>query len=85
MWILSNRMAAKYKNVFDNADGQTVLADLMRRAGMVGKVATIKKMSKGELAFWEGKRACVLEIIQQLGVNESEMVDLYVKGQDNGQ
>lgn len=85
MWILSNRMAAKYKNVFDNADGQTVLADLMRRAGMVGKVATTKKMSKGELAFWEGKRACVLEIIQQLGVNESEMVDLYVKGQDNGQ
>ena len=85
MWILSNRMAAKYKNVFDNADGQTVLADLMRRAGMVGKVATTKKMSRGELAFWEGKRACVLEIIQQLGVNESEMVDLYVKGQDNGQ
>ncbi len=85
MSIFKNRMAAKYKKVFDNDDGQTVLADLMRRAGMVGKVATTKKMSKGELAFWEGKRACVLEIIQQLDVNESEMVNLYVKGQDNGQ
>ena len=85
MSIFKNRMAAKYKKVFDNTDGQTVLADLMRRAGMVGKVAATKNISKGELAFWEGKRACVLEIIQQLGVSDQETVDLYMKGQNDGQ
>lgn len=85
MSIFKNRMAAKYKKVFDNADGQTVLADLMRRAGMVGKVAATKNISKGELAFWEGKRACVLEIIQQLGVSDQETVELYMKGQKDGQ
>ena len=85
MSIFKNRMAAKYKKVFDNADGQTVLADLMRRAGMVGKVAATKNISKGELAFWAGKRACVLEIIQQLGVSDQETVDLYMKGQNDGQ
>lgn len=84
MSIFKNRTAEKYKKVFDCADGYAVLADLMRRAGMVGKDAVCKKMTKGDLAFWEGKRACVLEILQQLSVKESEMVNLYVKGNDDG-
>lgn len=85
MAIFINKTAAKYKKVFDNADGYEVLADLMRRAGMVGKAAVCKQMKKGDLAFWEGKRACVLEIIQQLGVKENELVELYLKGEDDGQ
>lgn len=51
MSIFKNRMAAKYKKVFDNADGQTVLADLMRRAGMVGKVAATKTYQKANSPF----------------------------------
>lgn len=60
MSIFKNRMAAKYKKVFDNADGQTVLADLMRRAGMVGKSRRDKKHIKRRTRLLGGKtRLCV--------------------------
>lgn len=72
------RTVGAYKRVFESDDGRAVLIDLMRRAEMTGMPSPKKEPT--DWAFAEGKRACVLEILQMLGIDEQKSLELYKEG-----
>ena len=63
-----------YHTVFDGAEGQIVLTDILRTAGMLqtSVVAGDAQMT----AFNEGKRAIGLHIINHLRWSETEVMQL---------
>jgi hypothetical protein len=62
-------LSRAYDKLFNSDDGQLVLADLMKRAGM-GETAYNYKMKKGNLEFIEGSRAIVLYILATIESTE---------------
>ncbi len=62
-------MYQKYQDVFGNVKGQEVLEDMMRRFGIMSTTAILTsagQMDPLQMAFLEGQRAVVLEILKTL-------------------
>ncbi len=76
----SARLVNQYKKVFGGEDGRAVLVDLMRRAEMTGMPSAKDKPT--DFAFAEGKRACVTEIFQMLGIDAEKSLELFEKGNE---
>jgi len=67
-------LAESYRRVFAAGDGETVLTDLLRRAGML-EVATVEG-DPFATHFRDGRRSLALEIVAQLRFTESELLRL---------
>lgn len=63
------RRNARYRAVFNTPDGQWVLRDLLRSAG-VGKIAE----NNPNLTFNDGKRFLALHIATILNISDAEML-----------
>ena len=77
------RIARAYKAVFSGENGNLVLADLMGKSGFTGYCPT-PKQTAAEYAFWEGKRAVLLDILRVLEFDETKIIELLRKEIDNG-
>ena len=77
------RLVQSYRAVFESNDGQAVLSDLAGKCGMTGYYPA-PKQSATDWAFWEGKRAAVLDICRMLEYDDAKLTDLLRKEIDNG-
>ncbi len=77
-------VAQAYKKVFSGEDGAVVLSDLMGKSGFTGYYPT-PKQNAAESAFWEGKRAVLLDVLRVLEFDETKIIELLRKEISDGQ
>ena len=75
--------AQAYKKVFSGADGAAVLSDLMGKSGFTGYYPS-PRQNPAEAAFWEGKRALLLDILRVLEFDETKIIELLRKEINDG-
>jgi hypothetical protein len=73
-WLRKRRLAAAYRAVFGSPEGKLVLADLLRRGGILE--TSHVPGDACSTAFQEGRRAMALDIIAELRWSDGELVQL---------
>jgi hypothetical protein len=68
------QMASDYQAVYNSAEGQRVLRDILREGGIL-EVAHVAG-DPGTSQFNDGKRALALYVVERLRWNEGELVAL---------
>lgn len=74
-----------YKNVFSSKEGQLVLTDLMRKCRILEPVTDVSSAGGFSVvsAFYDGKRAAVLDVFKMLGYSETRLIELFKLAGEN--
>ncbi len=70
-------LVADYRAVFASPEGRRVLADLLRRSGIVQSSFAA---DAGEMAYREGRRRIGLEIIEQINRDPGSVLTMLTSG-----